>query len=129
MTPGEGGTRGGRKVDTTKILAVADRLEATATVFANSGQRWDAATLRQQAADIRAVAASVAAEHVLISDDDGHWYVCPADRQQEAADTLQAIGDYWSKGDYSGDPPAMPAYLVEVGGAPSLVRFTGFRIG
>lgn len=67
-------------------------------------------------------------EHVLIQDDDGHWYVCPADKADEACRVLAAITAYWGGRDYDGDPPGTPEYLRPVGGSPSLVKFTGFRI-
>lgn len=68
-------------------------------------------------------------EFVLLNDDDGHWYVCPADRQRDAEAFFSASATYWSPDSkYEGDPPEDPDWLVPVGGAPSLVRFTGWRV-
>lgn len=66
-------------------------------------------------------------EFVLIQDDDGHWYVCPAEKQGEASEAFEAIDTYWQDMEAEGDAPEVPPYLVRVGGAPSLVRFTGYR--
>lgn len=68
---------------------------------------------------------------VLIEDDDGHWFVCPADKQTEAAKYFERLNEFYAN--YLDVPegtrePALPVYLVPVGGAPSLVRFTGYRI-
>lgn len=69
-------------------------------------------------------------EYVLICDDDGHWYVCPADRLAEASAYFAAAAAYWQPGsEHAGDPPAEPDWLEAVGGSPSRVRFTGYRIG
>lgn len=71
----------------------------------------------------------LAQEYVLVSDNDGHHYVVPADKQREADDYFAAVSRYWEPGsDHDGEPPAEPEWLVAVGGAPSRVRFTGFRI-
>lgn len=68
-------------------------------------------------------------EYVLTSDDDGHWYVCPADREEEFHGILAAIGEYWEPGsDHEGEPPQIPNWVREVGGSPSLVRFRQWRI-
>lgn len=69
--------------------------------------------------------------YVLISDDDGHWYVIPADKQGEAGRYFEAAGAYWSSPSAHGeevDEPERPGWLVDVGGAPSLVEFTGYTI-
>lgn len=67
-------------------------------------------------------------EFVLIQDSDCHWYVCPADLQDKAAEFFAQSEVYWEQGNYDAEPPADPAWLIRVGGAPSLVRFTGWRI-
>lgn len=65
-------------------------------------------------------------EHVLIQDDDGHWYVIPIAKEAEAERYFAAVYTYWRDG--KGNLPTEPAWLKTVGGAPSLVKFTGFRI-
>lgn len=67
-------------------------------------------------------------QHVIISDDDWHLYVCPADKETEAHTALAAITDYWQSSCPEGDEPETPAYLVPVGGAVSRVKFKQFRI-
>ncbi len=69
--------------------------------------------------------------YVLIQDEDSHWYVCPADKQEEAMDYFQTVSAYWDSPPRWKDrdnEPEEPGYLVEVGGAPSLVTFTGYEI-
>jgi hypothetical protein len=60
--------------------------------------------------------------YFLDSDNDGHWYVIPESKQQEWDDWLDLPDD---------DPKAWtpPEGVSEVGGSPSLVKFTGFEIG
>ena len=67
--------------------------------------------------------------HVLVQDDDGHWYVCPADKRGEAEEYFDLMADYWSpENDGSGSPPKVPLWLERVGGAPSLVRFKAYEV-
>lgn len=68
-------------------------------------------------------------QFVLIQDEDCHWYVCPADKEEEASEYFEEVSQYWDTPRKSGDPPVMPDYLDRVGGAPSLVKFTGYTIG
>jgi hypothetical protein len=66
---------------------------------------------------------------ILISDDDGHWYVCPADKRLEAVAHFEAVDRYWSPdNDPEGDPPEYLDWLEPVGGAPWRVTFTGDTI-
>lgn len=73
-------------------------------------------------------------EYVIISDDSGHSYVCPADRQEEASGLLDEIEDFWDKmplEDRDRDPveePEIPDWLKPIGGAISRVKFQAFRI-
>jgi hypothetical protein len=67
-------------------------------------------------------------EFVLISDDDGHHYVCPADLETEAGRALDAIRRYWDDPPDDVEAPDLPDYLTEVGGSPTRVKFTGYRI-
>ena len=56
-------------------------------------------------------------EFILAQDNDGHWYVIPDDKNEEFYRWVDDEGN-WD----------IPEYAKEVGGAPSLVKFTGFRI-
>lgn len=70
-----------------------------------------------------------APKFILTTDGDGHWYVIPADKQQEFAGIVEAIGKYWEADSrYTEAPPEIPDYAKAVGGAPSLVEFTGYTI-
>lgn len=52
-------------------------------------------------------------EHVLIEDDDGHWYVCPADKIGEAQAYFQADSLYWTKGG-AFQLPDKPTWLLAI---------------
>lgn len=66
---------------------------------------------------------------VLIQDEDCHWYVIPADKQEAASKYFEAVGRYWQPDKPKGARlPKEPEWLVAVGGAPSLVEFTGWTI-
>lgn len=62
--------------------------------------------------------------YCLIQDDDSHWYVCPADRVEEAQAAFAAVAAYWGAREYVGEAPDVPDWCQPVGGAPSLVTFT-----
>jgi len=58
-------------------------------------------------------------EHILIQDNDYHWYVIPADK----------IHDWfaWTESeDY--EDGVIPEYADEVGGCVTLIRFKDYRI-
>lgn len=66
----------------------------------------------------------------LISDDDGHWYVCPVNKREAARQYFSATESYWAPGaPYKGKPPAQPDWLVEVGGDPSSIAFDHYYSG
>lgn len=96
--------------------------------------RWrdDTKTVRKQCQACRLAAARAGrtTEYVLVKDDDGHWYVCPADKRHDALDALDKVADYWRlTTDADGtEEPAVPDYLVPVGGAPGRVVFAHYRI-
>jgi len=66
---------------------------------------------------------------VMVQDNDCHWYVVPASKQQEAARYFDAVDRYWADVDAPGDPPPEPPWLDRVGGSPSLVKSHEYRIG
>lgn len=72
-----------------------------------------------------------APKFVLVSDDDGHWYVCPKGKRGEAERYFEAVADFWSVVREEGDDtePSRPDWLDAVGGAPSLVEFSNYTIG
>ncbi len=57
-------------------------------------------------------------EYILTSDDDGHWYVIPADKLREFGEAVSAFDD-------TGD---IPDWADPVGGSPCRVKFKGYRI-
>ena len=65
-------------------------------------------------------------KYVLTQDDDCHWYVIPADKQDEWCQYVQTINDF----DYDSDEdyPIQPEWVKEVGGSPSLVEFETYEI-
>jgi hypothetical protein len=67
--------------------------------------------------------------YVLIQDDDCHWYVCPAGKQEEAAAYFEAVEQHADGPDESLALPEEPVWLERVGGAPSLVKFTDYIVG
>lgn len=54
------------------------------------------------------------ARYVLNDDDDGHWYVIPADKKDEF--------EQWSCGGYETEP--QPEWAWQVGGHPNNVTFS-----
>lgn len=59
-------------------------------------------------------------EFILIQDNDGHWYVIPADKT-----------DDWFKWEESQDyqDGIVPEYAEEVGGCYTRVKFKDYKIG
>lgn len=55
--------------------------------------------------------------YLLTQDDDCHWYVIPADKQDEFDDFI-----------YGDDHNEWPDWAHRVGGAPSMVTFTDVEI-
>ena len=81
-------------------------------------------------AEVERLRADAARRYILKSDDDGHWYVVPADKDREAADYFEAVSKYWGEpSDENAREPDRPDWLEEVGGCPSLVTFTDPKIG
>ena len=58
-------------------------------------------------------------EYALIKDDDGDWYVCPAEDEDRAREHLARVrfGDVTTKG---------PSWLVPLEGEPSCLRFPDY---
>lgn len=65
---------------------------------------------------------------VLISDDDGHWYICPQDRQSEADKYFEKVAEYMDDFESCALEPELPEYLTPVNGSPSLVSFTDWQV-
>lgn len=55
-------------------------------------------------------------DYVLVSDDDGHWYVIPAGRENEFDVAIM------------GNSPQTPEWAEAVGGAPTRVKFQNYTI-
>ena len=60
-------------------------------------------------------------KYILIQDDDSHWYVIPADKEQEWHEWCDIDPD----DERSWTPPD---FAESVGGSTSLVKFTGYEI-
>jgi len=58
-------------------------------------------------------------EHILIQDNDSHWYVIPANKTND--------WDAWTESK-NYEEGVVPNYAKEVGGCPSLVIFKDYRI-
>lgn len=58
-------------------------------------------------------------EHILIQDEDCHWYVIPSDKR-DAFDTWLDSED--------AEAGIAPVWAEEVGGSPTLVKFKNYRI-
>ena len=55
--------------------------------------------------------------HRLVSDNDGHEYVIPADKTEKWWAYIEAIDKYWSPfSSHEGDPPEEPEWAHEIGG-------------
>lgn len=67
-------------------------------------------------------------EFSIISDNDGHYYVCPVECIEEALKAFEEISKYWNEGNYEKECPKEPSRCYRVGGGLSLVKFERFRI-
>lgn len=65
----------------------------------------------------------------IVSDDDGHHYVVPVEHADAASAYFEAVSAYWEIGGrHEYGPPVEPDWLTPVGGCPSRVEFTNWRI-
>lgn len=65
----------------------------------------------------------------LIKDDDGHWYVIPAEKEDEVERYFQAVYNYWRPGSsYDTELPDEPDYLTPIGGRPSCIVFKEYKV-
>jgi hypothetical protein len=64
----------------------------------------------------------------LIQDNDCHWYIIPADKENEFYEWDQYCIEYWNNFENEGHAPIKPKWVVEVGGSPSLVQFPSYQI-
>ena len=66
----------------------------------------------------------------LVSDDDGHWFICPSDKLDEFNDYLDDVSSYWKRVEtlsrrklISRDrPPEQPDWLLPIDG-PHTIKF------
>lgn len=59
----------------------------------------------------------------LVSDDDGHWFICPAEKASEFSKWVEKTTKYWDSLPDDEDPPAELPYIKAIGGSPSRVTF------
>lgn len=60
----------------------------------------------------------------LISDGNCHWFLCPAERRDEAEEVMERISGYWSDNfDCDEPPPELPDYLETLDGGPGRITF------
>lgn len=50
----------------------------------------------------------------LTCDDDGHWYLIPAEFAEEVEEYLENVYRYWSEGLYDEDEPQPPCEMQRV---------------
>jgi crotonobetainyl-CoA:carnitine CoA-transferase CaiB-like acyl-CoA transferase len=60
--------------------------------------------------------------HMLVTDNDGHWYVIPTQDEQQWQEFCQIPSDDERSWD-------APKFALAVGGSPSLVKFSDPTIG
>lgn len=60
---------------------------------------------------------------MLTSDDDGHWYIIPADERRAFDKWVRDTGRYWEDPDAMEYPGDQPEWARAVGGSVSLVTF------
>lgn len=67
-----------------------------------------------------------AQRYCLIQDDSCHWYICPAERREEAMKMFEALTAYW-EGDMNEEPPDEPGFIERLDGAPERITFADWR--
>lgn len=68
-------------------------------------------------------------QYILKQDDDGHWFVIPADKENEWSEYIEAVYRYWDDIPFDNvPPPTEPEWVEQVGGAPSRVKFSEYTI-
>lgn len=60
-------------------------------------------------------------DYILTQDNDCHWYVIPYEKEEEWGDFLELDPDDEDSWD-------VPDWAEQVGGSPSLVKFSEYRI-
>jgi hypothetical protein len=53
-------------------------------------------------------------KYCLINDDDGHWYLAPFERRNEAREILESIEEAWAE--EANEIPEVPDWLKEIDG-------------
>jgi hypothetical protein len=64
----------------------------------------------------------------LIKDDDGHLYVIPADKLDDASRYFDAVYKYWDEMPDDEEEPPEPDWLKSLGCAMSCVKFPSYEI-
>lgn len=67
-------------------------------------------------------------KYILTQDCSSHWYVIPADKEDEWSKYNDAAERYWDDCRNDEEPPVEPEWADMVGGAPSLVVFGNYEI-
>jgi len=65
-------------------------------------------------------------KYILIQDNDSHWYVIPSSKETEWWEYLRRVDE--ATENCNVDYPNEPKWVEPVGGAPSLVEFTEYKI-
>ena len=60
-------------------------------------------------------------EYCMIKDEDGHYYLCPAYRREEAVRYFAKLYEHFSEGELDVDPLPLPKYLTEIDGPQKLI--------
>jgi hypothetical protein len=64
----------------------------------------------------------------LFQDNDGHWFVIPSGKCEETEKYFERLYKYMDEMPDDEDEPEEPEWLEEVGGSPSLVKFSNYVI-
>ena len=78
------------------------------------GQEWDGfdgdiqAGIIERWRGLAGQALGASPRFCSVRDNDGHNYICAAERRQEALDAFEAIEGYYEAGDYSKPAPGVP---------------------
>jgi hypothetical protein len=65
----------------------------------------------------------------LINDDDGHWYIIPADKRIETWNYFEKLYKYYEEMPEDEEEPNEPDWLVKINTSLSYVTFPSYKIG